>query len=167
VNWEALSAIGEIVGAVAVLVTLVYLAVQIRQNTAALRSAATQGAHDQVADLYRMLSTDSDLAMIFVRGCRSPDQLSDTETAKYFSLLMQVLFYVQNWHSQTRDGLMDNDLLHSWAKVLTDISKTPGFQRFWEQRQHIYSAALRRYVEDEVIAREGDASYRPLGVETR
>lgn len=141
-NWEALGAIGELIGALAVLITLVYVALQIRQNTAALRSAATQGAHDQVADLYRTLSTDAELAMIFARGCSNPDELSDTETAKYFALLMQVLFYVQNWHSQTSDGLMDDDLLSSWARVLADIANTAGFQRFWEQRKHIYSAAL-------------------------
>ena len=32
-NWDALGAIGELVGALAVVVTLIYLAVQIRQST--------------------------------------------------------------------------------------------------------------------------------------
>ena len=41
-NWEALSALGEIAGAMAVIVTLVYLSVQIRQNTKASRVAAVQ-----------------------------------------------------------------------------------------------------------------------------
>jgi hypothetical protein len=38
INWEAVGAIGEIVGAVAVVLTLGYLAVQIRQNTNASRA---------------------------------------------------------------------------------------------------------------------------------
>ena len=164
-NWEALGAIGELVGATAVLITLVYLALQIRQNTAALRSTATQGAHDQVGRLYQTVSTDPELAMIFARGCTDPDELSDIETAKYYSLLIQILFYVQNWHTQTRDGLMDEDLLSSWSKILTDIATTPGFQRVWEQRKHIFSSALRKYLEAEVFTKAGGLPYKPLGVE--
>jgi len=48
-NWEAIGAIGEVGGAVAVIATVIYLARQIRQNTSALRSTATQAAHDQAA----------------------------------------------------------------------------------------------------------------------
>ena len=36
-NWEAIGAVGEILGAIAVLLSLAYLAVQIRQNTASVR----------------------------------------------------------------------------------------------------------------------------------
>ena len=49
-NWEALGAIGEIVGAVAVIATLGYLAVQIRQNTRSVRAATLQSV---LARVYR------------------------------------------------------------------------------------------------------------------
>jgi hypothetical protein len=39
-NWDSVGAVGEIVGALAVLITLIYLSVQIRQNTKVARSAA-------------------------------------------------------------------------------------------------------------------------------
>ena len=39
-NWEAIGAVGETVGALAVLLTLVYLAMQIRQNTRSVQAAA-------------------------------------------------------------------------------------------------------------------------------
>lgn len=163
-NWEAIGAIGEVVGAVAVLVTLGYLALQIRQNTAALRSTATQGAHDQAAGVYRTLSADPELAMIFVRGTENPDELSDAEMARYFSFLQSTMFYAQNWYSQTHDRLMDGELLSSWTRVVTDLSKKPGFQRFWESRRYIYSPAFQAYLETDVFGKEGDPQYRPLGV---
>ena len=50
VNWEAVSAIGEIVGAIAVVVTLAYLAVQIRQNTQVARSTARQAITQTTID---------------------------------------------------------------------------------------------------------------------
>ena len=45
-NWEALGAIGEIVGAVAVVLTLGYLALQIRQNTPSVRASTVQAISD-------------------------------------------------------------------------------------------------------------------------
>ena len=47
-NWEAIGAVGETVGALAVLVTLVYLAVQIRQNTKAVQAAAVDSTTSHV-----------------------------------------------------------------------------------------------------------------------
>jgi len=57
-NWEAIGAIGEIVGAVAVVVTIGYLAVQIRQNTRSVRDSAFQEViHSIGADGGRILRT--------------------------------------------------------------------------------------------------------------
>ncbi len=41
-NWETISAISEAVGAVAIVATLIYLAIQIRQNTASVKGSAYQ-----------------------------------------------------------------------------------------------------------------------------
>lgn len=43
-SWEAIGAVGDIVGALAVLVSLLYLAVQVRQNTASIKSSTYQNA---------------------------------------------------------------------------------------------------------------------------
>jgi hypothetical protein len=50
-NWEAIGAVGETVGALAVLVTLVYLAVQIRQNTKAVRAAAVDSTTSHLSKI--------------------------------------------------------------------------------------------------------------------
>lgn len=163
-NWEAIGAIGEIVGAITVVVTVGYLALQIRQNTAALRSTATQGASEQAADIYHTLSTDAELAMIFVRGSEAPDDLSDSEMARYFAFFQYAFFNYQNWYVQTRDRVIDGSLLSSWGRVLAGIYPSPGFRRFWEQRSYIFSPEFREFMETEVFVQEGDPNYRPLGV---
>ena len=162
-SWDALGAISEFVGAIAVVVTLVYLAIQVRQNTSALRSTATQGAHDQTAALYDLVSSDATLADIFVRGMTSPDELTSIETAQFFSLSMAFMFRYQNWYLQTRSGLIEKELLESWSRVLRQLSGTPGYQRFWQQRAHIFADDFVRYLEREVLSSEPDPNYRPLG----
>ena len=87
-NWEAIGAISDFLAAIAVIATLGYVAVQIRQNTAALRSAATQGAHDQSASVYDLLASDPKLSDIFVRGSEAPDALDRVETGQFYAFLM-------------------------------------------------------------------------------
>ena len=57
-NWEALGAIGEIVGAVAVVLSLIFLATQIRQNTRSSRTASYQAAVTSISDLTREIGSD-------------------------------------------------------------------------------------------------------------
>jgi hypothetical protein len=79
-NWEALGAIGEIVGAVAVVLTLGYLAVQIRQNTRTLRTSSHQASLDGFRELNRVLNELPELALIYRRGRNEPDSLPKDET---------------------------------------------------------------------------------------
>jgi len=164
VNWEALTAVSELTGAVAVVVTLAYVAIQIRQNTSALRSTATQAAHDQASGLYDLLATDGTLAELYTRGLTAPDALTVEETARFFSLSMGFMFRYQNWYLQTQSDLIDNELLESWARVLRQVSGTPGFKRFWQQRGYIFAPEFTAYLERDVFAAEPDPSYRPLGI---
>ena len=159
--WEA---IGEVVGAIAVIATPIYIALQIRQNTSALRSTATQTAHDQAASIYQILCTDADMAGIFIRGTNSPDDPSDEELAKLNAFLSVTQLYMQNWYMQTRDQLMDDTLLSSWSNIVARISSTPGCQQFWERRSYVYSPAYKEYLEKEVLTQASDGPYDPLGV---
>lgn len=162
-NWDAISSAAEVISALGVIVTLIYLARQISQNTAALRSTATQAASEQAAESYRTLATDAGLAGIFIRGLEAPNQLSDVETAQFNSLWMHVCFNMQNWYLQTQEGFLDGSLLESWSRIMAPISTLPGFESFWEQRRHIYTPAFRNFLESLTPA-EQDNSYRPLGV---
>ena len=163
-NWEAISAFSDFFAAIAVIVTLAYLAVQIRQNTRALKSAATQGAHEQSSALYDQLADDNGLADIFYRGLDDPESLSREEMARLFAFLLSTLFRFQNWYYQTRNGVLDPELFDSWAKILSPLSGLPGYQFFWEQRRHMFAPELVAYLETRVYLKDRDPDYRPLGV---
>ena len=67
-NWEAAGAIGEIVGALAVFITLAYLAVQIRQNTGAVRAAALDSSVNALATVRAKIHDSGELTDIYLRG---------------------------------------------------------------------------------------------------
>ena len=163
-NWEAVGAVSDLLAAIAVIVTLVYLAIQIRQSVAALKSTATQSAHDQTAVLYDLLASDPALAGIFARGLNAPDTLNAIETARFYALMLSVVFRLQNWYLQTRSGHIDKELFESWSKVARQISGTPGFKRFWRERRYVLSPDFAEFAEREVFLEEPDPTFHPLGV---
>jgi hypothetical protein len=92
-----------------VAITLIFLAVQMRQHTKALQSSAANSAHEQVGtQIYRPLAMDESLAGIFGRGLDDPSGLSSVETARYFAFWQNALFTMQNWFHQWQECALDD-----------------------------------------------------------
>jgi hypothetical protein len=142
VNWEAIGTGAEVVGAAAVVVSLVYLAVQIRQNT---RQAEEQGRAQRFSalgvlfDNWRNFRTniisDPRVANIWRRGNEDPNQLDGDERVVFDFLMLDLLWgFAANWMvgvdeglgSYLRDDIADNLLLYA----------SPGFRVWWQTNPH-------------------------------
>jgi hypothetical protein len=92
-NWEAIGAIGETVGAVAVIATLFYLAVQIRQNNRNEEENIRRLRLDagvstiEAFSRYRAYLCQADLAAIHLKGITDYAALSDVERVRFGALL--------------------------------------------------------------------------------
>ncbi|RLA43657.1 MAG: hypothetical protein DRR06_11560 [Gammaproteobacteria bacterium] len=109
-NWDAIGAISEAVGVLGVIITLAYLAVQIRQNsrtmdqhTAAVVSAAEIAAADQNGRQYTILAQDSELADIVYRG-NLGRELNPLEHIRYSSYWFTCFVYCQNAFFHNKRG---------------------------------------------------------------
>ena len=71
-----LASLAEIIGAIAVVVSLFYVASQIRQNTTAIKSATAQSVHEHYASWYHLLAGDGELSQIVVNGLKDYTSLS-------------------------------------------------------------------------------------------
>ena len=78
-NWEAIGAIGEVLGAAGVIFTLVYLAVQIRQNTAMTRMSAMQHIIQGGVDHNRAIADNPELAALLNKAVDNPEALTNDE----------------------------------------------------------------------------------------
>ena len=75
-NWDAIGAIAELLGAVGVIASLVYLASQIRQNSKLLRSSAASTTTDSVTRISTLMVQDPEVARIFWEGSANRGALS-------------------------------------------------------------------------------------------
>jgi hypothetical protein len=86
-----LANLGQIIGALAVVISLFYVAHQIRQNTNAVRSAIAQAVHEHFAKWYHLMAADDELAQIVARGLRDHAPLPEKERVRFVAAFMAFL----------------------------------------------------------------------------
>lgn len=145
-NWEAIGAIGDIVGAVAVVISLVYVAVQVRQNTNASRAATVQDMTNK-------------WVQINLWSAESPDRRFNMETAKPGSdeflqglALYRALFH--QWSNnlyQYKKGVLDYESFKPTEEELRHIMHRtpagPSFRIAWSYARHIYNRDFQEFFE--------------------
>jgi hypothetical protein len=145
-NWEAAGAIGEIAGALAVIVTLVYLSIQVRQNTKASRLSAVQAASENSSRFSELLAADPDLSELFWRGLRDPDSLDPAEGRRFVAALNVFMRREAVSFFLHKEGVMPDEL---WAARLGSFSGTlnqPGIQMYLEVGGPSLPADFREFV---------------------
>jgi hypothetical protein len=79
INWDALAAIGDLVVALAVVATLIYVAIEIRQNTDGVNTARYESITTGFNDIDCAIVADPDLAQMFNQAMNDPGALTHTE----------------------------------------------------------------------------------------
>jgi len=141
-NWEAISTIAEIVGAAAVVVSLIYLATQIRQNNRqveeqvrALRLQAYDTAGADFSALRLHISGSTQRSSVWRRTKDSYRTLEPDEQAQANELLHELMWAYQNIISRMEGGTSDEVL---WKLADTNIGYwmgNQGFREWWRTEQ--------------------------------
>lgn len=135
-NWDALGAIGEIVGAVAVVVTLLYVARQIRQANAQTQAQARYSFVEAYGHMNTSVVGNKAVASVFRRGLQGKD-LDEDEHIQFFALIGQFLNTWSVLYDLHEDGLLPEN---QWTMVRKDIItmlSEPGGREFWERVGHL------------------------------
>ncbi len=93
-NWDAAGAIGEIIGALAVFLTLIYLALQIRQNTKAVQASAIDASISKVTSVRQSMYENAEVAAIYVKGLANPDDLNEESRTRFRLLMHNILLSI-------------------------------------------------------------------------
>src|SRR4029453_18346336 len=103
-NWEAIGAIGQIVGAIAVVVSLLYLAREVHSNARATRRAAMRSTLDSLNGLIRLFEEHPDLAHVWNRGIDDFESLEGTDRARFNSYMHGLFRVVEDAFYQHLEG---------------------------------------------------------------
>ncbi len=129
-NWEAIGAIGEIIGAAGVIVTLVYLAVQIRQNTAATNRANVKDVFQSNSAALTSLLEES-VSEIFVKGLKSLESLNEVERYRFDNAFYQWINSCEQAFIDNREGTFSADNIVVYENAIVGYLLTPGGKQWW------------------------------------
>ena len=162
-NLNDLANLGQIIGAMAVVVSLNYVGLQIRQNTNAVRAAAAQSVHEYFASWYHLLASDESLAQVVIDGIKDYGSLSEKDKARFIATFMAFLSYSQNAFLKWRQGLLAPSLWLGWEQIIMNLAGAPGGRAFWKERAYLFGEEFRRHVEDDLMKGTPHPDAKPLG----
>jgi len=141
-NWDAISAVAETVGTLAVLITLIYLAVQMRIANAQREIESLRHNWDGLNQLCEMLSESPERASIVLRGRESLDSLSGEERMIFEFIHLRILNTIESWHLQLMQtsppGEYRDQQLRNISGAVVFFFEYEGSQALWETIKHMF-----------------------------
>ena len=125
-NWDAVTAIAEVIGVIAVVVSLLYVGFQVRQNTVQLRQDNMRNLVRGTLDTNWYYHRNGDAFDIFRRGVQSFDRLKPNEKAIFHSIIVDLAFYFEIVRGMAKAGLVEPVALETNLRFLAGILVTDG-----------------------------------------
>jgi hypothetical protein len=149
VSIEELGSIGDFVGSIAVLISLVYLAVQVKGNTEASRTSTYQAIVSEFGALNRALAGTSGLSVLFVNALEDFESLSAEDKARMSQLFFVCFHNFENMYYQYRKGYLEDDVWTGWKRLMLTYHSRPGFQTWWALRSDVFSSTFAEFLRTE------------------
>ena len=156
-SLEQLANLGEFLGGLAVIFTLIYLAVQIRQNTRSIRASTLATNTDAWAKMLIQIA-DPGTVDAYLQGSIGKPDLAPREFLQFFLMSRALFVSLENQYQQYLDGTLDEEIYLGYERsITTQLLTFRGFRRYWQQNRMEYTPQFRTHV-DGIIEREPEQS---------
>lgn len=133
-NWmtlETMAQVGEFAGGLGVLVSLIYLALQIRGNARAQRAESYGRALDRIAAMQSRLGEDAEIGRIWNQGLVAPDKLDTEGRIRFVWLCTEMFGSFEFMYIQHRQGDLHRDVWQRWLDTMKWWLTFPGVRDWW------------------------------------
>jgi len=140
--------LAEIIGTALVIVSLVYVGVQIHQNTKAIRLSSAQNVSHDLRNALSFIAGETDFARIHLQGMEDVNALPPAEKHRFYVFVNYFLRAVENAYYQNKLGVLDE---YVWESVIANIglaARTSGYSSFWEDRHQFFSKEFQEFYGD-------------------
>jgi hypothetical protein len=152
-----LAAWGEFLGGIAVVVSLVYLAGQIRQNSKLLRASTTASTSQLMLDQNEAIIQDADVARFYFEGMADPNALSESDKRRFDMLIHNQLHVAAQQYEFVRDAVGSTQVWDQQERGLRWQVQQPGIRQWWREFSEVcFGTEFIDYVNG--LIREGEAA---------
>ena len=137
-NWEAIGTVAELVGAIAVVISLIYLASQLRSSSRAFKTSLRDTALKSLMEWNYNMLADPDLGWIFQKGIKDFDSLEERDRARLIHVLFSFFKVFENIYLHYLEGSVDKDVWEQNYKLLSLYASQPGAKNYWNSRYETF-----------------------------
>jgi hypothetical protein len=163
-NWEAIGAIGQIVGTALVGVTLIYLALQLRQNTSSLKSSTFLAISTLMGSTMEVLATNPDLVPLVIKSQSGLDELSADERARFGFMMMMAFRRVETVVVQRHLGFIDPELTEGFERSALSVLASKGALQWWNGSKGAFSNLFAAWVDGKIASNPPRPMHAGLGL---
>ncbi len=154
---QDLGDLGDLIGGVAVVITLIYLAAQVRQNTSLITAQTVQASVDATQRVLLLRAENMPLRAILRKARRNEDlDVDDTEVLASY-LQAAFMNFQARLHHHAR-GLFDDSMNESYELILEDYLQQLYVRRWWHYAKPLFGATFREHCDRIIAALEGGAA---------
>jgi hypothetical protein len=124
----------ELISTISVIVSLIYLAFSIRENTRSMRRAAGRDILRDLNDLGRYFIQMPDLAELYLKSYQKPGDLTPAERLRMESLFNYIFSSYQSALEYHKDKLIDDDAVDTYAQAIRPLFDQPVVSEWWEKQ---------------------------------
>jgi len=139
--------VAQIISAVAVIASLIFVGFQLRQATSAIRATSSQAHSGLYTDLVRSIIDNADFARTWSIGLADPAALKEEEWVQFVAYASALFRLYESSRVQWLNGRLDEEHWNTIEHQATDFGHLPGLRRAWKLREHWYSPEFREWFE--------------------
>lgn len=147
INWEALGAVANVFAAIGVIATLIYLSIQIRQNTKAVRSSSIQNLVQNFSTTAQAAVENEQIIPLLLKGNAGLDALTEVERARLHFWFIMTFRRFEGVYFQRDLGIVDADVIDGFERSHLAVLASKGAQEWWANSKGIFNSGFVRYVE--------------------
>ena len=156
-NLETLANLGETIGGVAVVVSLIYLAVQVRQNTHSQRTENYAHELERMSSFQSLLSHDGELSRLFSKGVQDTAALTPQERIQFTWSLYEAFGSFEFLFHAAQSDSVPKEVWARWSTIVAWWLSFPGVQEWWHARPVPFTESFTSFVESTMQQNPTDA----------
>ncbi len=147
---EQIYFIGQTISALAVVLSLIYVGLQIKQNTTATQTASAQAYVTADNEIVGLINSSPVLADILHQGANGLSSLKGGDLIRFMAFHESAFISFQSFHLQWQRGALDDSLWLTYKQAFLELLQQKGQQEWWERRRHWFNQEFQQYVEQAV-----------------
>ena len=146
-SLEQASFLAQIISALAIIASLIFVGVQLRQATTAMRNSSSQAHSAIYSEVISTIIANGEFASIWRRGLKEPESLNEDEWVRFIACASAQFRFFESSRVQWLRGHLDDEHWQNIEAQANSFAAQPGIKAWWQLRRDWHSAPFQRWFE--------------------